>query len=101
MLNTQKDVSTAQLPLLMQMPGGDWKLVVQVCVSEEKSDFRIVEEIKQEFNTRLITQSSPAFYVGADVWELDYGATLMTLQHASLSNHPANELWQKWKDRLD
>jgi len=96
MLNTQKDIASAALPLLMQSANGDWKLVIRVSLSEKKSDFHIVEKIQEVLDTRVISQTSPVFYVGAEVWELDYGATLMTLQHASLADHPANELWQQW-----
>ena len=40
--------------------------------------------------------SETPFHVGADVWELNYGATLMTLNHEVLNGHPAKQLWQEW-----
>ncbi len=97
MLNSQQDIASAKLPLLMQSSNGDWKLVIKVTIGETQYDFHIVDSSQEELSSRIISQQAAPFYVGADVWELDYGATLMTLHHASLSNHPANELWQQWQ----
>ncbi len=96
MLNAQRDIANAKLPLLMQSSNGDWSLVVKVTIGEAKYNFHIVERLQEELTSRIISQQAAPFYIGADVWELDYGATLMTLHHASLTNHPANELWQQY-----
>ena len=96
MLSSNKDLSSSLPPFLLQSPDGDWKLVTKVNVADEACSLQIIEKKDQIFSTRTISQDAPAFYVGADVWELDYGASLMTLKHASLVNHPANLLWQQW-----
>lgn len=98
MLISKKDVSTADLPLLMQSTNGDWKLVLKIITASADFSFEIIEKINEKFVRRVISQSEPPFYVGADVWELDYGATLMTLHHETLKGHPASQLWQDWNE---
>lgn len=95
MLISKKDISTIQPPLLMQSSNGSWKLVLKT-VANETFDIEILEKENEEFIKRVISQDEPPFYVGEDVWELNYGATLMTLNHEALKEHPANQLWEDW-----
>jgi len=95
MLITKKDISNQQGPLLMQIVNGDWQLVLSV-KHENNFSIEIIEENNGEYSKRTISQDEPPFYVGADVWELNYGATLMTLNHETLVGHPAQQLWKGW-----
>ena len=95
MLISKKDISTIQPPLLMQTSDSNWKLVLKAKTSTT-FDIEILERESDEFVTRIITQKEPPFYVGEDIWELNYGATLMTLNHQSLNEHPAQQLWKDW-----
>ena len=96
MLPSKKEITAANLPLLLQVTNGDWKLVSKIISTAKDFSFEIVVKKDNEFVTRVISQPEPPFYVGVDVWELNYGATLMTLEHESLVGHPANQLWQDW-----
>jgi len=95
MLISKKDISSVQLPMLMQTSNRNWKLVLKTKTSAT-FDIEILERVNDEFITRVISQDEPPFYVGEDVWELDYGTTLMTLNHESLATHPAHQLWKEW-----
>jgi hypothetical protein len=98
MLISKKEISTEDLPLLMQTTNGDWKLVSNIITTNVDFSIEILEKNNDKFAKRVISQPEPPFYVGADVWELDYGATLMTLSHETLKEHPASQLWQDWNE---
>lgn len=95
MLSSKKDISTVQPPLLMQITNGSWKLVLKA-VANTTFDIEVLEKENDRFTQRIISQEEPPFYVGEDIWELNYGATLMTLNHETLKGHPANQLWKDW-----
>jgi len=95
MLPSKKDISNVQAPWLMQIANGDWQLVISV-KNANSFTIEILERNNGEFSKRMICQDEPPFYVGADVWELNYGATLMTLKHETLAGHPAQQLWTDW-----
>lgn len=97
MLTSKKDISTEDLPLLMQTANSDWKLVSNIITTSAGFSIEILEKNNGLFVERVISQPEPPFYVGAGVWELNYGATLMTLCHETLKEHPASQLWQDWK----
>lgn len=98
MLASKKDISTADFPLLMQASNGDWSLVSKISTSSAGVSFEILEKRNGKYAKRSISQLEPPFYVGADIWELNYGTTLMTLNHKTLEAHPARQLWQDWKE---
>jgi len=95
MLPTKKEISNQQVPLLMQITNSDWKLVLSVKY-ENNFEIEILERKNGEYLKRVISQDEEPFYIGADVWELNYGATLMTLNHETLAGHPAKQLWEDW-----
>jgi len=95
MLISKKDIASIPPPLLMQTPSGNWQLVQKIKTGTT-FDIEILERKNNEFITHVISQDEPPFYVGEDVWELNYGATLMTLNHESLATHPAHQLWKDW-----
>jgi len=96
MLISNKDIANAQPPLLMKFADGNWKLVINIIIASS-FEFEILEKDNTSFTKRVISQVEPPFYVGEDVWELNYGATIMTLGHESLAGHPANQFWEDWK----
>lgn len=96
MLISQNDILQCTPPFLMQSASNDWLLVDKICVEGENYILSILEMSADEFIQRSILLNEAPFHVGAEVWELEYGATLMTLQHASVADHPARRLWQKW-----
>ena len=96
MLPSKKDISKSSPPFLMEFPSGEWSLVTEI-INENKNQKLVIVCLKDdEFIKRHHVISEPPFYVGADVWEIEYGAVLMTLNHQTLYNHPANRIWQKW-----
>lgn len=98
MLNQRIDIVTIQPPLLMTIPNASWHLIVKI---ERTSGQCVIDCIKEEngqIDTYQQTLSEEPFHVAENIWELSYGVEIMTLKHSSLSGHPANLLWQKWKN---
>lgn len=96
MLITQKDILNSRPPFLMQAATQEWLLIESIALLENQLNLVIIEKIEGRFSKRILQLGETPFHVGADVWELNYGATLMTLNHATLSEHPAKLLWQEW-----
>jgi hypothetical protein len=95
-LSSQKNILEYRPPFLMESPTGVWTLVVKIVSTDNSLKLLIVHDENGEFEQRSFIVTEPPFYVGADVWELEYGSVLMTLNHPSLHDHPANQLWEKW-----
>lgn len=96
MLITQKDILKSRPPFLMQSATQVWLLIESFVLFEDNLNLAIIEKIDGSFSKRAMQISETPFHVGADVWELNYGATLMTLNHEVLNGHPAKQLWQEW-----
>ena len=96
MLNSPKNILDHQPPFVFSSTNEEWRLIVKIEQVEGKINLMVVEKKNDTFNTRVISLDETPFHVGADVWELNYGATIMTLNHSSLDNHPAKQLWQEW-----
>ena len=80
----------------MEFPTGEWSLVTAIIDKDNSQKLVIVYRKDDEFKQRIVELSEPLFYVGADVWELEFGSILMTLDHPTLFDHPAIKLWYKW-----
>lgn len=98
MLPSKKDISESSPPFLMKFPSGEWSLVTEIINENNNQKLVIVYLKDDQLKQRYYVVSEPLFYVGADVWEAEYGAVLMTLNHQTLYDHPANRLWQKWNE---
>ncbi len=96
MLITQKGLLNSSSPFLMQTATRGWLLVESITLHEGVLKLAIIEKIEERFSKRIMQLDETPFYVGADVWELNYGTTLMTLNHETLAEHPAMLLWQEW-----
>ena len=80
----------------MEYPNGDWFLVTEIIKADSIQKLVIVYRKDDEFKQRCVDIAEPLFYVGADVWELEFGSILMTLEHPTLLDHPAMKLWMEW-----
>ena len=100
MLNQRRNITAVQPPFIMTVPNADWHLIIAIqtagthaltlsCVKQEHDQW-------VEYQQQLDEQP---FHVAEDIWELSYGVEIMTLNHSSLANHPATELWRAWKSR--
>jgi hypothetical protein len=98
MLISQKDILEYNPPFLMRMANSTWQLVENVVLDEKNYCLTIIEKVDGDFTKRIIQLDEAPFYVGVEVWELNYGSTLMTLRHESLTNHPAKHVWQDYVD---
>jgi len=96
MLASKKELLNCSPPFLMKLVTGEWSLVVKISNLNNMINLLIVQSENNGFMQRNFVIPEPPFYVGADVWELEYGSVLMTLKHPSLNNHPAKILWEKW-----
>ena len=98
MLNQRIDIISAQPPLLMTIPNSPWHLIVRIeRVSSALFTIDCIKEEDGQLSTYQQTLHEEPFHVAENIWELTYGVEIMTLKHSSLSGHPANQLWQKWK----
>ena len=98
MLITKKELTKEYVPMLMVSAQGTWKLVIDILRDRNEWQLCLLETRDNEFVTRKVKVTEEPFYVSSEIWELDYGTTLMTLQHETLTNHPALKLWQAWLD---
>ena len=100
MLNQRRDITAVQPPFIMTVPNAAWHLIIAsqktsahamtlTCVKQEDGQWI---EYQQQLNEQ-------PFHVAEDIWELSYGVEIMTLNHSSLAQHPASELWRLWKSR--
>ncbi len=96
MLISKKNILECNPPFLMELPNNKWQLVGQITLVGERYSVTIIEKDDGNFTKRIINLDEAPFYVGEDVWELNYGSTLMTLNHKSLDDHPAKQLWQEY-----
>lgn len=96
MLVSKKEINNANPPFLLTSATKSWVLVSKVSESNNCLTLEIVEIKNGKFNVRSISLNELPFYVGADIWELEYGSVIMTLNHPSLHDHPANTLWEQW-----
>lgn len=96
MLITKKDLLNSRPPFLMKSAAGEWLLIEKIQSSAIGLNLTIIEKVDSKFCKRTIQLDEVPFYVGADVWELNYGATILALEDDSLKGHAANELWQEW-----
>ena len=97
MLNQRKDILSARPPLLLVLSNGDWHLIARIKKTGQQTFVcdcvRKSAEAFEQYQRRI--EEMP-FHVAADIWELEYGAQIMTLMHESLRDHPARMLWQDW-----
>ena len=96
MLLSKKNIFETNPPFLMEMANGNWLLIANITQEDDSIQLKVIEEKTKALVTRDIIINQEPFYVGADIWELEYGSKLMTLSHTTLSKHPANDLWEKW-----
>lgn len=96
MLISQKDILESNPPFLMDLSNNTWQLVEQIALIEEQYHLTIIDKNDEGFFKRVMHLDEKPFHIGVGVWELDYGSTLMTLDHASLAEHPAKNMWQEY-----
>ena len=96
MLNSPNNILEHQPPFIFKSADNDWLLIAEIKQVKDGLDLTVVEKHNNEFRKRIVRLEEAPFYVGAEIWELNYAATLMTLNHASLKQHPATLLWQEW-----
>ena len=100
MLNNRKDIIHAKLPLLLLAPNNSWELIVtleKIAADQYKGLF--IRVTGEQLEARELSIQEAPFHVAADIWELQYGVQIMTLDHDTLRNHPASEAWQRWQQQ--
>lgn len=96
MLISKKNILETNPPFLMALTNNQWQIVAQITLLDERYKLTIIEKIDGKFTKRILQLDETPYHVGVDVWELNYGATLMTLKHESLADHPAKGMWQEF-----
>lgn len=96
MLNSPDNILDHHPPFIFVSAKSEWLLIAEIKQVENRIELMVIEKMNNEFSERIIRLEEKPFHVGAEIWELNYGATLKTLNHASLLQHPATLLWQEW-----
>ena len=79
----------------MEHAGGDWALVTSITHTQSRLHLLLLTRQKDRFSLRSLEVTDPPFYVGEDIWELEYGSVLMTLHHPTLRSHPAKKMYDE------
>ena len=98
MLNQRRNILDVPAPFIMTVPNADWHLIV--ALKENETQQLTLSCVKQEQGKLIEYQKlidERPFHVAEDIWELSYGVEIMTLNHRSLAQHPAVEIWRLWK----
>jgi hypothetical protein len=85
----------------MDHSAGDWSLVIYISKVDNGLNLTILSLKDNKYIQRNLLITVPPFYVGADIWELEFGSTLMTLDHPVLLEHPARIMWDKWNVSIE
>ncbi len=96
MLNSPNNILDHNPPFIFVSANNEWLLIAKIEQVEGALNLKVVEKKNDTFSTRVIRLDETPFHVGAEIWELNYGATIKTLNHSSLVKHPATLLWQEW-----
>jgi hypothetical protein len=96
MLISKKVIHNTTPPFLFLSAMKKWNLVSKISETYSCLRLELIENKNGVFNLRYLNLNEVPFYVGADIWELEYGSVLMTLNHPSLHDHPAITLWEQW-----
>jgi len=96
MLISKKNILECNPPFLMHLSNSKWQLVEQIALIDNRYHLTVMEKESESISKRVIYLDEAPFHVGEDVWELNYGSTLMTLNHESLAGHPAKQMWQEY-----
>ena len=100
MLNNRKDIIDAKLPLLMLAPDNSWELIVKLeKIADDHYHGLFIRIKSDQLESRELSIHEAPFHVAEDIWELQYGIQVMTLDHDTLRNHPANTAWQNWQQK--
>ena len=100
MLNNRKDIIDAKLPLLLLAPDNSWELIVALeKIAADHYQGLFVRIKNDQLEGRELSIHEAPFHVAEDIWELQYGVQVMTLDHYTLRNHPASTAWQQWQQQ--
>ena len=98
MLISQQDIHLQSMPMLLLLPGSSaYRVIVSMDTNENRLfSIQVIDYDESELGTKWITFESYPFYVGDEVWELDYGHRIVSIRD---SNHSAWQIWRKWQQR--
>ncbi len=96
MLNHQIDIYAAPAPFLIVLGNGNWRVARELFPCTDGVGF--IEPFAADADREPPSGVLPGnpFHVGDHVWELDYNARNMTLNHPHHHHHPAWRLRPSW-----
>ncbi len=81
----------------MTLQGGVWHLITSIQKTDAQTLLcQCVNSKDRKLNKYTRELKEIPFHVAEGVWELEYGAQIMTLLHPSLDTHPARGVWEMW-----
>jgi hypothetical protein len=102
MLMTPKDIfAESTPPYLIVLGDGSWRVAREIVPHQDGVGF--LEPFADDASQAMLSGVLPGspWHVGDDVWELDYNAQIMTLDHPHYRKHPAWRLWLQWLSSHD
>lgn len=95
MLIRPNDIYGVKPPFLIIFGNGDWKVAEKIAPHQEGVAFFEPFSARPDDLADGVVQGAP-WHVGDNVWEMDYNAQIMTLNHPHCQAHPAWRLWLQW-----
>lgn len=96
MLATPLDIYSIEPPFLILLGDGSWRVARALFPFEDGVGY--IEPFADGASEQAPSGVLPGrpWHVGDQVWELDYNAQIMTLDHPHHRKHPAWRLWLQW-----
>jgi hypothetical protein len=93
MLNNRENILAVKRPLLQLMPDQSWHIILKMTPLDNGDiECECIKLDQQRVHTFKNVLNEPPFHVAEGIWELSYGVQIMTLQHDTLRDHPAQQL---------
>ena len=96
MLSQPNDIYAIEPPFLILFGDGSWRVARELFPYQDGVGF--VEPFADQADRDHPSGVVPGqpWHVGDEVWELDYNAQIMTLDHPHHHKHPGWRLWLQW-----
>ena len=96
MLIRARNIFDVEPPFLIVLGNGNWRVARHIFAHGQGIGFiEPFSKTDSENHPDGVLPGSP-WHVGDNVWEMDYKAQIMTLDHPQYRNHPAWRLWLQW-----
>lgn len=93
MLRADKNIFAIRPPFLVVLPTSQWKIAARIF---PHPDGLLCVEPFYDGEPKVSVYLGRPWHVADEVWELEYGVQIMTLDVQGMQHHPALALWHEW-----